>query len=231
MKEVNVLLNEQELNHAKSALSFFDNLNEEEKRKVDEQLYKRSFKKGTVIHRGRSDCLGLFIIRSGYARAYLVSDEGKEITLFRVLEGECCMFTATCFMQNIDFDVIVEAGSDMDAFILPSKLYSELSTDHIAVADFTNELIARRFSDVMWVMEQIVFMSFDKRLATFLLEQSEVEGTLKLRITHEEIAQHIGTAREVVSRMLKYFVSEGFVRLSRGGIELSDTDKLKRLTV
>jgi CRP/FNR family transcriptional regulator len=80
-------------------------------------------------------------------------------------------------------------------------------------------------------MEQIVFMSFDKRLATFLLEQSEVEGTIKLRITHEEIAQHIGTAREVVSRMLKYFVSEGFVRLSRGGIELSDTDKLKRLTV
>ncbi len=225
------MLSEQDLNLAKSALSFFDILSDEEKRKVETQLYKRSFDKGTVIHRGRSDCLGLFILSSGYARAYIVSDEGKEITLFRVLGGECCMFTAACLMENIDFDVIVEAGNDMEAFILPSKLYSELSANHVAVADFTNELMARRFSDVMWVMEQIVFMSFDKRLATFLLEQSEAEGTAKLRITHEQIAQHIGTAREVVSRMLKYFVSEGLVRLSRGGIELSDTDKLKRLTV
>lgn len=216
---------------AKRALVFFELLGDEEKRKTEAQLYKRSFEKGTVIHRGREDCAGLFVIRSGYARAYLVSDEGKEITLFRVTEGECCMFTAACIMQNIDFDVIVEAGSDMEALILPSGLYSELSARYVAVADFTNELMARRFSDVMWVMEQIVFMSFDKRLATFLLEQSEVDGTASLRITHEQIAQHIGTAREVVSRMLKYFATEGLVRMTRGGIELIERDKLKRLTI
>lgn len=216
---------------ANGCLVFYDSLGEEDRQKVDAQLYKRSFDKGTVIHQGRADCAGLFIIRSGYARAYLVSEEGKEITLFRVTEGECCMFTAACILQNIDFDVIVEAGSDMEAIILPARLYSELSAAYVSVADFTNELMARRFSDVMWVMEQIVFMSFDKRLATFLLEQAEVDGTETLRITHEEIAQHIGTAREVVSRMLKYFTSEGLVRLSRGGIELLQKDKLKRLTI
>lgn len=225
------MIGAEEMAVAKHSLVFFDTLDEDEKRGIEAQLYKRFFEKGTVIHRGREDCAGLFIIRSGYARAYLVSEEGKEITLFRVTEGECCMFTAACLMQNIDFDVIVEAGSDMEAYILPARLYSELSGRHVAVADFTNELMARRFSDVMWVMEQIVFMSFDKRLATFLLEQAEVDGTAKLRITHEQIAQHIGTAREVVSRMLKYFAGEGLVRLSRGIIELTGRDKLKRLTI
>lgn len=226
------MISAEEMAFAKRALSFFDALSSDDKHKVETQLYKRSFEKGAVMHRGRSDCAGLFIIRSGYARAYLVSDEGKEITLFRVTEGECCMFTAGCILENINFDVVVEAGSDMmEAFILPSKLYSELSSSYVTVSDFTNELMARRFSDVMWVMEQIVFMSFDKRLATFLLEQAEVDGTDKLRITHEQIAQHIGTAREVVSRMLKYFVTEGLVSLSRGVIELTEKDKLKRLTI
>lgn len=225
------MISAEEMAFVTRVLAFFETLGDDDKRRVEAQLYKRTFEKGVVLHHGKEDCAGLFILKSGYARAYLVSDEGKEITLFRVVEGECCMFTAACMLPNIDFDVVVEAGSDMEAFILPSSLYSELSGRHLAVADFTNELMARRFSDVMWVMEQIVFMSFDKRLATFLLEQAQVEGTEKLRITHEEIAQHIGTAREVVSRMLKYFVGEGLVRLSRGGIELLAKDKLKRLTV
>ena len=89
--------------------------------------------------------------------------------------------------------------------------------------------MASQFSDVMWTVEQILFMSFDKRLALFLLEQSSIEGSDTLKITQETIALHMGSAREVVTRMLRYFQGEGMVRLFRGGIELIDRAKLEQI--
>ena len=82
----------------------------------------------------------------------------------------------------------------------------------------------------MWLMEQIMWKSFDKRLASFLLEESAIEGTNILKITHEKVANHLGTAREVVTRMLRYFQSEGMVKLTRGGIELCDLNKLNAIS-
>ena len=90
--------------------------------------------------------------------------------------------------------------------------------------------MAARFSEVMWLMEQIMWKSFDKRLAAFLLEESALEETPVLKITHEAIANHLGTAREVVTRMLRYFQSEGMVKLARGTVEITDADKLRQMT-
>ena len=81
----------------------------------------------------------------------------------------------------------------------------------------------------MWLMEQIMWKSFDKRLAAFLLEESRLEESPVLKITHEKIAAHLGTAREVVTRMLRYFQSEGMVKLTRGSIEIVDKTKLEQL--
>ena len=81
----------------------------------------------------------------------------------------------------------------------------------------------------MWIVEQVLFMSFDKRLAIFLLDQAGIEGSDTLRITHEEIANHLGSAREVVGRMLKYFAAEGIVKPFRGGIKIIDRKKLAAL--
>ena len=89
--------------------------------------------------------------------------------------------------------------------------------------------MASRFSDVMWLVEQIMWKSFDKRLAAFLLEESNIEDSLTLRITHEVIGNHLGNPREVVTRMLKYFADEGLVALSRGTVTLTDPDKLRKL--
>ena len=186
-------------------------------------------KSGTVIHNGSMDCLGLLLIRKGQLRVYTLSSEGREITLYRLFEHDICLFSASCVMPNIQFEVIIEAEKDSEMWVLPSCLFKDLMEESAVVANYANQLISSRFSDVMWLMEQIMWKSFDKRLAAFLLEESTLEGTTVLKITHEKIANHMGTAREVVTRMLRYFQSEGMVKLTRGAVEIVDEDKLEAL--
>jgi CRP/FNR family transcriptional regulator len=134
-------------------------------------------------------------------------------------------------MRNITFDIHIEAEKNSEILIMPAGVFKQLSDANPAVKDFQTEIISARLSDVMWVMEQVVFMSMDKRLATFLLEQSSIEGSDELTITHETIARNMGTAREVVSRMLKYFENEGLVALTRGRITLTDRKRLMKCAV
>ena len=112
---------------------------------------------------------------------------------------------------------------------MPAKVYQELINRSFPLASYCNQIMASRFSDVMWVMEQIVFSSFDRRLALFLLEQQSIDESASLHITHAEISKHLGTAREVVTRMLKYFQDEGLASLSRGVIEIVDEERLREL--
>ena len=190
----------------------------------------RSAKGGTVLHNGSMDCLGLLLIRKGQLRVYTLSSEGREVTLYRLFELDTCLFSASCVMPDIQFDVVVEAEKDSEFFILPSCLFKDLMEESAAIANYANQLISSRFSEVMWLMEQIMWKSFDKRLAAFLLEESALENSVNLKITHERIANHLGTAREVVTRMLRYFQSEGMVALTRGTVELIDPARLKQLT-
>ena len=182
-----------------------------------------------MLHHGTSDCLGLLLIRSGQLRVYTISADGREVTLYRLLDMDICLLSASCVMPNIQFEVIVEAEKDTELWVIPSCLYKELMQSSVAIANFTNELISIRFSEIMWLMDQIMWKSFDKRLAAFLLEESTLEGTNCLKITHEKIANHMGTAREVVTRMLRYFQNEGLVKLTRGTVEILDTKKLEQL--
>ena len=186
-------------------------------------------KAGTTIHNGSMDCLGLLLIRSGQLRVYTLSSEGREITLYRLFDHDICLFSASCVMPNIQFEVIIDAEKDSEMWVLPSCLFKDLMEESAVVANYANQLISSRFSDVMWLMEQIMWKSFDKRLASFLLEESALEDSTSLKITHEKIANHMGTAREVVTRMLRYFQGEGMVKLTRGTVELVDQDRLEAL--
>ena len=186
-------------------------------------------KAGTVVNNGSMDCLGLLLIRTGQLRVYTLSSEGREITLYRLFDHDICLFSASCVMPNIQFDVIIEAEKDAEMWVLPSCLFKDLMEESAVVANYANQLISSRFSDVMWLMEQIMWKSFDKRLASFLLEESVLEGTDALKITHEKIANHMGTAREVVTRMLRYFQGEGMVKLTRGTVELLAKERLEDL--
>ena len=132
-------------------------------------------------------------------------------------------------MNSIQFEITIEAEKDTRLWVIPADLYKKLMAESATVANYTNEVMAARFSEVMWLMEQVLWKSFDKRLAGFLLNESELEDTRLLRITHEAIGNHMGNPREVVTRMLRYFQNEGIVRLSRGMIEITDVEKLKNL--
>ena len=189
-----------------------------------------SVKSGTVLHDGSPDCMGMLLVRSGQLRAYMLSEEGREITISRFFEMDICLFSASCVMPNMMFDVFIEAEKDTDIWVIPACLYKNLMDESVVVANYSHDLITSHFSDLMWLMEQIMWKSFDKRLADFLLEESRLERTSSLRITHEKIANHMGTAREVVTRMLRYFQSEGMVKLTRGSVELTDENKLEELS-
>ena len=197
--------------------------------RITGSLVSQNVKRGTVIHSGSADCTGLLLVRGGQLRAYILSDEGREITLYRLFALDLCLFSASCMMRSIQFDVMVEAEKDTDLWIIPAEVYQEIMEESAPVATFTNEVTATRFSEVMWLLEQVMWKSFDKRLAGFLLEECALEKTSSLRITHEIIGSHLGTAREVVTRMLRYFQSEGMVRLKRGTVEITNPVKLKSL--
>ena len=184
---------------------------------------------GTVVHNGAVECTGFLLVRSGQLRAYTLSSEGREVTIYRLFDHDCCLFSASCIMSSLQFEVIIETEKDSEIFIIPPSVYQKLMKESLPVSQYTNDLMASRFSEVMWLMEQIMWKSFDKRLAAFLLEESRIDGTTSLKATHEKIANHMGTAREVVTRMLRYFQSEGLVHLSRGTIEITDKAGLEAL--
>ncbi len=208
----------------------WDKLTEDQRQRISAASEFRKVNKGTVLHNGSLDCLGLLLIRSGQLRAYILSDEGREITIYRLFERDICLFSASCVMPDIQFDIVIESEKDTELWIIPACLYKELMQESLAVSNYSNQLVSAHFSDLMWLVEQIMWKSFDRRLAAFLLEESQLEDTDSLKITHEKIANHMGTAREVVTRMLRYFQNEGMVRLTRGTVDITDRKKLSDLS-
>lgn len=194
-----------------------------------DSLIARKVEKGTVIHNGSMDCTGLLVVESGQLRAYILSDEGREITLYRLFDRDICLLSASCMIRSIRFDVTVVAEKDTRLWVIPAEVYKGVMESSAPAANFTNELMATRFTDVMWLIEQIMWKSLDKRLAAFLLEEAAIEGSNELKITHEAIANHMGSHREVITRMLRYFQGEGLVRLSRGTVAILDEERLKSL--
>ena len=146
--------------------------------------------------------------------------------MYRLLENDVCLLSASCIMRNISFDIYMDAEGLTELFVVNSAVYDKISKDNPAVGSFMTELISMRFSEAMWVMEQILFMKLDRRLAMFLLEQANLEDGDTITLTHEQIAGHMGSAREVISRMLKYFSNEGILSVSRKGIKILNRKKL-----
>ena len=196
---------------------------------LTQSAIRRSIPKGTTLHSGSTECTGLLLVCSGQLRAFILSDEGREITLYRLFERDICLFSASCMLRSMQFEIMIAAEKDTELFVIPADVYQSVARESAPAASFTTEIMAGRFSEVMWLMEQIMWKSFDRRLARFLLDESALEGTAVLHLTHETIANHLGTAREVVTRMLRYFQSEGLVRLSRGAVELSNHSGLEVL--
>jgi len=209
--------------------SFWPHLSEQEKRQFLESSGTAVYQKGMNVHGGSNDCVGVLLVKSGQLRAYMLSEDGKDITLYRLFQGDVCILSASCVLDAITFDIFIDAEENSELLLVNSSVYHRLADKNIYMKSFGYELATTRFSDVMWAMEQILFMSFDRRLAIFLLDELSKTTGGEIRMTHEQIAKYMGSAREVVSRMLKYFSGEGIVSLSRGGVTVLDRARLRQL--
>ena len=210
-------------------LPFWNKLTPEQRQRVENVIEFRQIKKDTHIHDSSADCLGLVAVRSGQLRAYILSEDGREITISRLTQYDVSLLSASCVMPDMQFNVMIEAEKDSEFWSIPACLFKNLMEESLAVSNYSRNLLSGNFSELMWLMEQIMWKSFDKRLAAFLLEEASIEGSNSLKITHEKIANHMGTAREVVTRMLRYFQSENMVKLTRGTVEILDTKTLRKL--
>ncbi len=224
------MVKKEELEFIQSRLGFWNKLSDGEAAFLERNISAVSYKKDYNLHNADSQCQGFLIIRSGGLRVYILSEDGREVTLYRVSPGEICVFSASCILSHITFDVHIDAEQDTEAYLIHISAFSKLSDENIYVENFAYKNVVERFSDVMWAMEQILFMSFDKRLAVFLLDEMSKTNSTRLYITQEQIARYIGSAREVVSRMLKIFKEEGIINQTRGAICIIDKDKLRKLT-
>lgn len=207
----------------------WERLNEAEKLEVLSCSSRQEYKKGSMIQQNGEKCQGVLMIEKGDLRVYILSEDGREITLYRLTKGDMCIFSAACVLHEIAFDVNIEAESDCSAVLFPVAAFKKLSDTNVYVENFSYKLMAQRFSDVMWAMQQILFMSMDKRLAILLYSEGINSPDGVINMTHEQIAKYMGSAREVVTRMLKYFSDEKIVSLSRGKITILDKKKLYEL--
>jgi len=214
-----------------TTLTFWDNLNETEKNLILNNITSVNYQLGEHIHSSGTDCIGVLLIKKGGIRTYILSEDGRDITLYRLTAGDVCILSASCILKNITFAVHIDAEVASEAFLIHTSIFEQLYRQNIYVENFAYKNTIDRFSDVMWAMEQILFMSFDKRLAIFLLKESSKTNSSTIHLSHEQIAKYISSAREVVSRMLKYFATEGMVKLARGEVTLLDKERLEKLLV
>ena len=203
-------------------------LSDDERQRIIEQAVTKTYQKGDVVHRSSDDCRGILLIKKGQLRPYIVSEEGREVTLFRVQSGDVCILTASCLMDAITVDIMIEAIEKTEVVVVPSAILHEIAEKHMELELFLYKHASEKFSDMLWLMQQILFYSADRRVAEFLLREVNESGEKVVCYTHEQIAKLIGSAREVVSRVLKYMEEESAIELQRGKIVINDTELLKK---
>ena len=212
-----------------ASLPCWDKLSENEQQMILSSSFIQHMKKGTLTHHNSGQCSGIEVIKEGRVRVFITSPNGNEITLYRLLTGDTCILSAACMIKSLSLDINMEFEEETDVIIIPKTVFKKISDENPSCAQFTLGLVSEKFSDVMWLFNQYVFSNMAQRLASSLLEHMSLEGSETLNITHEILAKDLGTAREVVTRLLKQFQTDGIVKLSRGKIEITDLKKLRKI--
>lgn len=210
-------------------LPFWRDLTKREQDELAMRVTESAVRKGSILHYGGRECAGVQIIKKGQARVYVTSPGGGEITLFRLVEGDVSILSAACMMKGLDIELDMELEEDSIICTIPKGLFKDISEQNVKVKDYTLEMLSEKFSDIMWLFNQYVFSNVASRLADSILEHRALAATDMLAITHDALARDIGTAREVVTRLLKQFQTDGLVKLTRGHIEVLDAAKLGKV--
>lgn len=213
-------------------LPFWDSLTEKQKNDARSGSRMAFFKKGSPVHNrccGQGECLGMLIIKTGEVRTFILSSEGREVTIFRLFNGDVCLFSESCVIKQMTSDTHIVAEKDTYALIFSDGVLTQVMAENINVERYIYASSINRFSAVMGVFQRLLFTSLEQRVAGFLFDEYKRTGDLVIRLTHEQVAKHTGSAREVVSRTLKSFAGNGLVELRRGSIVLLDAKKLEKI--
>lgn len=219
-------MKEADSTNGNALFSFWKDLTPSQAALLEKSMHTETFLPGTILHRSAKDCRGILAVHSGALRVYCVSEEGREVTLYRVEKGEVCILSASCLMDSIVFDVVIQAAEETQVCLIPSSALHTVEQENPLVSLYIYKNATEKFSDVLWTLQQILFMKIDQRIAAFLHDRMLRQKTNVLTLTHEEIAGEIGSVREVVSKTLKYMAEEGMVSLGRGKITILSSEKL-----
>ncbi len=212
-----------------SQLPFYEHLTNQQKEQMESVSYVAQFKKGQIIHDQGSDCLGMIMLLEGELRTFMISEEGREITLYRLEPEDVDILSAACVVNQITFDTQMVAVKDCSLLVIPAIHMSHWKEENIYIRSYVYELATDRFSDVMWMIQQTLFLRVDQRIAIYLLDEVNKNHSLEVKTTQEEIALEINSAREVVARMIKTMVKEGWVKTKRGSFTILDKKALQKI--
>lgn len=209
-------------------LPYWKDLTEREKQQAAEAAYIRRYKPGELLFGPDVESVGMIHLLSGASRAYLLSDEGREVTLFRLGEEDNCIISAASVLAQISFESYMVVEQPASILIVPVEVFGEFCEKNTQVRCFAYELATRRFSQVVAAIEQTLFSRLDKRLANYLIQTYRNTGSREIRMTQEELARQVNSVRETVGRMLKRFAGEGMIENRRGTVVLKDLAKLEK---
>jgi CRP/FNR family transcriptional regulator len=191
--------------------------------RAQSQLQALTVAAGTVLFDEYQSCQGFPFVIDGAIRVTKPAANGRELPLYRVLPGESCIISSSCLLGHVDYNARGIATSDTTLALLPRQLFDELLTQPV-FRDFVFHLFSERLADLMQLVEEVAFRKLDQRLASLLLGRGRI-----VRATHQQLADELGSVREMVSRLLKGFAEQGLVQLSREQIEILDASGLRRI--
>ena len=212
-----------------AALPFWESLDEEGQDLLLQGSRTLRVQAGGLVYHAGDKCLGVILLRSGRLRVYLLGAEGKEITLYFIGLNEASMLASSCILNSSALPVTVEAEEDSVLTIIPPTVYTCLIHKNSEAESYMTRTLMESFSHTLRAVETVVFLSIEQRMALLILQEEAFEQSNKVRLTQEKMSRQLGTAREVVSRQLKRFATDGLIRTFRGGGEILDRAGLEAL--
>ncbi len=180
---------------------------------------------GCQIFAEHQPCQGFPLVVEGSIKVLKQAPSGRELLLYRVRPGGSCIITSSCLLGHTDYNARGIAESPLTLLAVPVPLFARLMRDHTPFRDFVFHLFAERISELMQLVEEVAFARLDQRLAKALLAREAVT----LNLTHQQLADELGSVREIVSRLLKGFAAQGLVSLGREQVIITDRDGLQKI--
>lgn len=205
-----------------SYFPFLKTLPDQDRVFVQQETQRIKTYKNQQIYGVDQSCYGLMAVEKGHFSVYILSEEGRMVTLYELKEGDVCVLSSSCVLESLVFEVHIEAMEASEILLLPNTALKKLMTSHLTVENYVLKEVAKRFTEVLKVIQTLLFIPLEVRLARHLLMLAEEGDSLKISVTQEQLAVRLGTAREVVTRVLKSFSKENILVTKRNQIELRD---------